>query len=104
MMLSLPLAALLMAVAPLQDEAGDGKAAAVAPLVGEEVAAIAHFDLVKTDVPALMRRVLGNATENEANREENLQNAIRMVDGTVDALRKAGAKDLYIFLDPSQLP
>ena len=100
----IPMVALLVAAAPPQDPAAAAKGAAVAPFVGEEVAALAHIDLMKVDAPALARRLLGNAAEAEANREEDVHNAARAVGGIVDALRKAGAKDLYVLLDPTDLP
>ena len=73
MILSLPLAALLIVAQP-QD--------AIAPLVGEEVAAVAHVDLTKGDVPTLVRRVAGKLTD-----EEDVKGAIAAADGWIGSLK-----------------
>jgi len=99
MLLSTSLVALLIAAAPLQDPAGDEKATAVAPVLGDEVAAVAYVDLSKLDVAAFARRALGKAAD-----DEDARAVIQAVGGWVDALKKGGAKDLYVLLDPADIP
>ena len=90
MILSLPLAALLIAAQPRD---------AVAPLLGGEVAAVAHVDLAKVDVPTFVRRIAGKLTD-----EEDVKGAIAAADGWVESLKKAGAKDIFLLLDPADVP
>jgi prepilin-type processing-associated H-X9-DG protein len=100
MLVLIPLAALLVASAPTQD-VGDGgaNAASIASFLGEEVAAVAHVDLTKGDVPTLVRRVVGKLAD-----EEDVKDAVAAANGWVESLKKAGARDLFLLLDPADLP
>jgi Protein of unknown function (DUF1559) len=93
MLLSIPLAALLLLAAPLQDPDGT-KATAVAPLVGEEIAAVVRLDLTKWDAQTFVRRIAGKLAD-----EEDVKGATTTIGAWVDALKKAGAKDLFVLLD-----
>ncbi|SIO66916.1 Protein of unknown function [Singulisphaera sp. GP187] len=101
MMLSAPLIVLLAIGAPPPEAEGTAKAAAiaVAPFLGDEVAAVAHFELAKLNVQSFVRGML-SATADEA----DVSQSTKPVSDWVDALRKAGVKDLFLLVDPTDLP
>lgn len=92
------LASLALSAGP---QAGDGasKASMVAPFVGEDVAAVVHFDLARWQAGTSSRRVLGKLAD-----DPELALVASSFDGRVDALRKAGATDLFLVIDPSDMP
>src|SRR4051794_6808222 len=98
MPLSLSLAALLTLAAPVPDPADDARAGAVAPFVGEEVAAVVHLDLTKWDARTSLRRVLGKLAD-----DDDVSGAIKVVSGWIDALKQAGAQDLFVLIDPADM-
>ncbi len=83
-------------IPPLQ---ADPRAEAIAPFVGDEVAAVLHLDLTELDPNALARQVLEGVLE-----AREIDAATESVNGWVESLRKAGAKDLYVLVDPLDLP
>jgi prepilin-type processing-associated H-X9-DG protein len=93
------LAALLSALAPLPDQNSGDKAAAVVPLVGEEVAVVLYVDLTKADAKAFVSRVVAKLAD-----EEDVRGAITAIDSLVAALKKAGAHDLFVLFDPADMP
>src|SRR4051794_6743291 len=99
MRLTIPLVALLAVAAPMQDPAGGGEGATIAPVVGEGVAVVVRLDLTRLDVQALARRVLG-----DADGEDDDVRATKAIGATVNALKKAGARDLFLLFDPEDLP
>jgi hypothetical protein len=99
MFLSIPMALLLTVAAPTAEQAASTKAATIAPLVGEEVAVVVHIDLTKWDTQTFFRRVLGKLAE-----EDELSAGTKLVDDSVAALKTAGAKDLFLLLDPADFP
>ncbi len=101
MLLSISMAAMFVAAAPPQDAAGgDAKAAAaIAPFLGDEVAALAHVDLSKGDVPALVSRVVGKLAD-----EEDVKGAIAAANGWLDSLKQAGARDFFVLIDLTDMP
>jgi prepilin-type processing-associated H-X9-DG protein len=99
MSLSIPLAMLLAIAAPAQDPAGGTGAAAVAPFVGDEVTLAVHLDLAKWDVRASLRHVLGNLAD-----EEDVSGVTKVVGDWVEALTQAGAKDLFVLVDLTDMP
>ena len=99
MFLSIPIAVLLTVAAPTAEQAASTKAAAIAPFVGEEVAVVVHIDLTKCDTQTFFRHVLGKLAE-----EDELSAGTKLVDDSVAALKAAGAKDLFLLLDPADFP
>ncbi len=99
MFLSIPIAVLLTVAAPTAEQAASTKAAAIAPFVGEEVAVVVHIDLTKWDTQTFFRRVLGKLAD-----EDDLSAGTKLVDDSVAALKAAGAKDLFLLLDPADIP
>ena len=98
MFLSIPMALLLTVAVPTQEPA-DAKAAAVAPFVGEEVAVVVHIELTKWDAQTFFRRVVGKLAD-----EDDLSAATKLIDGSVAALKAAGAKDLFLLFEPADMP
>ena len=80
-------------------EPADAKAAAVAPFVGEEVAVVVHIELTKWDAQTFFRRVVGKLAD-----EDDLSAATKLIDGSVAALKAAGAKDLFLLFEPADMP
>ncbi len=95
----LALVALLTAVEPLEAQEGEVPATGVARVLGAEVFAVARVDLTTADVPALVRRVVGKLAD-----EEDMQGTIMALSGWSDALKKAGAKELIVLFDASDMP
>jgi len=93
------LALLLTVAVPTAEQAASTKATAIAPFVGEEVAVVVYLDLTKWDAQTFFRRVLGKLAE-----EDDFSDATKAIDGTVAALKAAGAKDLFLLLDPADFP
>jgi prepilin-type processing-associated H-X9-DG protein len=95
------LSVLLTAPAPVRAQAGAAPppAVAVAPVLGEEVFAVLHVDLTKTDVPALLPRMLGKLAD-----ENDVRGTITALSGWTEALKKAGAKELFVLLDALDMP
>jgi hypothetical protein len=90
---------LLTATAPLFAQGGEAPAPALARVLGEETFAVLHVDLTKTDVPDLLRRAFGNLAD-----EEDVRGAIMALGGWSDALKKAGARDLFVLVDAADMP
>jgi prepilin-type processing-associated H-X9-DG protein len=90
---------LLALLASPQAADGASKAVAVAPFVGEDVAAVVQIDLAKWEVPGSSRRVLGKMLG-----DEDVAEVAGFLDGRVAALKKAGATDLFLLVDPADLP
>jgi prepilin-type processing-associated H-X9-DG protein len=91
---------LLLAFAvPAAEPTAGTKAAAIAPFVGEEVAAVVHIDLTKWDAQTFFRRVLGKLAD-----EVDLSADSKAVDTAVAALKEAGAKDLFLLFEPADIP
>src|SRR4051812_39912629 len=99
MSLSIPLAAVLILAAPSREPAGGPEATAIAPFVGEEVVVAVHFDLARWDARTSLRRVLGPLAD-----EEEVSGPTQVVGDWVDALKRAGAKDLFVLIDPADMP
>jgi prepilin-type processing-associated H-X9-DG protein len=98
MFLSIPMA-LLLTVAVSTQAPADATAAAVAPFVGEEVAVVVHIELTKWDAQTFFRRVVGKLAD-----EDDLSSATKLIDGSVAALKAAGAKDLFLLFEPADMP
>lgn len=96
MLPSLTLALLLL---PAQADAPRSKADAIAPFVGEEVAAILHADLAAIDVERDAKALLGRLTD-----DRSIRDGLPMMAQTLDTLRKAGAGHAYVLVDPLELP
>jgi prepilin-type processing-associated H-X9-DG protein len=96
-MLSLPLTVLLaLAAAP---QAAADATQAVAPFVGQEVGIVVHADLSRIDFLATIKRLAGPFAA-----EKDFQQGIGQATGVVDSLKKAGAKDAYVLIDPTDMP
>ena len=74
-------------------------AAAVAPFVGDEVFAVGHVDLARLDVRALVGRAAAGIGDEEA-----VRSAAAAAGAWVDRLKAAGATDLFVLLDPADIP
>ena len=67
--------------------------------MGEEVAVVVHIDLTKWDAQTFFRRVLGKLAD-----EDDLNAGTKAIDSSVAALKAAGAKDLFLLLEPADMP
>ncbi len=99
MLLSIPMALLLTIAVPTAEQAASTKATAIAPFVGEEDAVVVSIDLTKWDAQTFFRRVLGKLAD-----EEDLSAGTKLIDGSVAALKAAGAKDLFLLFNPADMP
>ena len=99
MPLSISLVALLALPASPQAPDAGPKAAAVAPFVGEDVAVVVHLDLARWQAATSSRRILGKLAD-----DADVAGVASAVDGRVAALKKAGATDLFLLVDPSDMP
>jgi Protein of unknown function (DUF1559) len=71
----------------------------IAPLVGENVAAVVRLDVMKLDIEALARKLLSGVVD-KGDREEADQRAAA-AGRWFAALRAAGAKRVYVLIDPT---
>jgi hypothetical protein len=71
----------------------------IAPLVGENVAAVVRLDVMKLDIEALARQLLSGVVD-KGDREEADQRAAA-ASRWFAALRAAGAKRVYVLIDPT---
>ena len=99
MLLSIPMAVLLTVAVPTAQQAASTKATAIAPFVGEEVVVVVHLDLTRWDAQTSFRRVLGKLAD-----DDDLHAGTKAIDSSVDALKAAGAKDLFLLFDPADMP
>ncbi|HKI19378.1 MAG TPA: DUF1559 domain-containing protein, partial [Isosphaeraceae bacterium] len=99
MFLSMPMVLFLTVAASAADQAAGASATAIAPFLGEETAVVVRIDLTKWDTQTFFRRVLGTLAD-----EDDLNAGAKAVDGSVAALKAAGAKDLFLLFDPVDMP
>ena len=99
MFLSIPAALLLTVVVPAAGQAASTQATSIASFLGEEVILVAHVDLTRWDAQSFFRRVLAKLAD-----EDDRDAGTRAVDRSVAALKAAGAKDLFLLLEPAGLP
>ncbi|HEX8203764.1 MAG TPA: hypothetical protein VF590_25025, partial [Isosphaeraceae bacterium] len=99
MPLAIPLTVLLALATPLQAPADDRAAAAVAPVLGDEVAVVVHLNLMTWDARATLRSVLGELAD-----EELVRSATKAAGAWADALKRAGARDLFVLIDLADMP
>lgn len=99
MSLALSLAMLLAVAAPAQAPADGGIAAVVAPFVGDEVVMVAHIDLTKWDGETSPRRLLGKLAE-----VGNVNMTAQVASGWLEALKKAGASEVFAVVEPADMP
>lgn len=99
MILAIPLTALMLIAAPFQDGTAAAKTAAVAPMIGDEVAIVVHVDLSKWQPERLLRAALGKLAD-----AGDIVAATKDVDDWTGALKKAGAKDIYLLFEPTDFP
>src|SRR5947209_2163278 len=89
----LSLALLLVLAGP-----GPGpQARAVAPFVGEESFLVGHLDLSRPEVEPLARRLLDPAGEAKGGPAPPIARWLA-------SLRRAGAKELFVVVDPADVP
>ena len=79
--------------------ASDRLAQEIAPFLNEEVAIVVHADLESLDVDRIARPILGRLVD-ETEVGEGSGNFTKWV----TALKQAGAKDLYILVNPVDMP
>ena len=72
---------------------------AIAPLVGEEVLVVAHIDLAKINVEALAQHFLAPLSD-----AEEAADLSKAASSWIASLRTAGAKELFLVVDPADLP
>lgn len=77
----------------------DSRAPAIAPFVGPEVAVVVHIDLARSNLEATGRRVLGDLMD-----EPDFARHTQMITAWIASMRQAGAKDLFILVDPADVP
>ncbi len=99
MFLSIPMALLLAVAAPVAEQAASTKATAIASFLGEEVGVVVHVDLTRLNVQTFVRRVLGKLAD-----EDDFSAGAKAIDGSIAALKAAGAKDLFLLFDPADMP
>jgi prepilin-type processing-associated H-X9-DG protein len=99
MMFSIPLAALLALSTTAQAPDGDLQTAAVVPFLGDETVIAVRLDLAKLDVPATVRRIFGKLAD-----EGDLAGITKSAAAWVDALKTAGTGDLFLLVDPGDMP
>lgn len=93
MTLAIPLTLLLTMTAQAPD------ASAVAPFVGDQVAVVGHLDLMKWDVKATARQLLGKPAD-----DPDVFAGVQMLDGYVAAFKKAGAQEVFVLIDITDMP
>lgn len=96
------LSLLILSVQAGPAPAPDPRAQALAPFVGPEVVAVAHVDLSRVDVPALVQPVLAKLAD--ANGRAEVEGAVQAASQWVQGLQAAGATDLFVLVDPQALP
>jgi prepilin-type processing-associated H-X9-DG protein len=94
----LPLA-MIMTALEMQEPSGAGKGGRVLPFLGEEVAIVVRADLTKIDPRAIVARVGGKVAETE-----EIEGPTKLVNGWVEAMKAAGAKELYVLIDLTDMP
>ena len=99
MLLSILMAVLLTVAGPTAQEAANTNATAIVPFVGEEVVVVVHLDLTRWDDQTSFRRALGKL----ANGDDS-QAGSRSIESSIDALKAAGAKDLFLLFEPADMP
>jgi prepilin-type processing-associated H-X9-DG protein len=82
-----------------QGDAAKAKADAIAPFVGEEVAAVLHADLAAIDFERDVRALIGPLADERGMPEQLAAGAKVVAD-----LKQAGAGDAYVLIDPLDLP
>jgi hypothetical protein len=91
-------AMLALAASPqAPDEAS--KAASIAPFVGEDVAVVVQVDLTRWQPSTSFRRVLGKLAD-----DPDVAGVASAIDTRVAAMKKLGATDLFLLIDPADLP
>ena len=86
---------LLLTAHPLPQAPADA-AQAIAPFVGEEVGLVLHADLSRIDFAATAKRLAGPFAD-----AKDFQQGIAVATGVIDSLKKAGARDAFVLLDPN---
>ena len=95
--LSLVFALSLPAQAQAQVQVQADPAAVITPFVGEEVATLLHADLTKLDLVATLKRLAGPLAA-----EKEITQGLDQASSVLESLKKAGAKDLFVLLDPTE--
>lgn len=99
MSFSIPLAALLALSTTAQSPETSKMTAAAATFVGDEVAVAVHVNLARWDVATSSRRLVGKLAD-----DAEVAGILKLADGWVDALKKAGATDVYLLADLGDMP
>jgi hypothetical protein len=94
-------AALTLAAEPKPEQADDGaaRAATIAPFVGEDVFAVAQVDLNRWEVKTSLKTLLGPVGD-----DPDVAAVATAIDARLGALKAAGATELYLLLDPADIP
>ncbi len=94
----IPIAALavLLALAPPEDPPRPPDA--VAPILGEDTAAVLRVDLARWDDEATARKLLGGHFD-----DDKVGPIARILDARAVALKRLGARELYLIAGPSDL-
>jgi hypothetical protein len=97
-----PLLFLVPAPAHAADRKFDADAAAktVAPFLDDRTVAVAHVDLTRLDVDTLAKQLAALT----GFKLEEFGDEMKIVDDTLQALRKAGAKDVFVVTSLTDLP
>ena len=80
-------------------QAPDGAAAAIVPFVDDEVVLVGRLDLMKWDVKASARQLLGKPAE-----DPDVSAGVQMIDGWATAFKKAGAKEVFVLVGLNDMP
>jgi hypothetical protein len=97
-MLTISAALMLLSIGQNVGElAHDPRVKAIAPFVGSDVIAVVQLDLSRADLPGLASRLFGE-------KQPGVIIDVKRIVQAFDALRRAGAKELYVVYDAIDIP
>ncbi len=88
---------LFLLASPAQAPAQADPAAVIAPILGDEIAIVMHFDLTRLDFVETVKRMSGKLTA-----DTEFDAEIRSLGEEIDSIVKVGGQDLFLLIDPAQ--
>lgn len=89
---------LFLLASPAQAQPQANPAAVIAPILGDEIAIVLHFNLTRLDFVGTVNRVSGKLAA-----DGHFEQEIRSIGDEIDTLVKAGAQDLFLLIDPARI-
>ncbi|MBI1324737.1 DUF1559 domain-containing protein [bacterium] len=89
---------LFLLALPSQAQPQADPAAVIAPILGDEIAMVLHFDLSRLNFVETVKRMSGKLAADKQFDEE-----IRSIGDEIDTLVRTGAKDLFLLIDPGRM-